>query len=544
MKIIIIGGSSDIGKALIEELVKKNDIVSTYYSQNPHKENSKIISEYLDISSKKNIDEFMSSKEINNWDSLIFLSATLKPLGLFKDNDPEDWSNSININFTNQIYLLNKLLNKKNINNSNEKSVIFCAGPGTNNPTSNHSAYTVSKIALIKLTELLDYENSDIKFSIVGPGWVNTKIHDEIIDAGIDNAGLLLDETNRRRKNKHFNSMDKVVNSFIDVLNLPKKIVGGKNISTQNDQINNEDLLTYFDIDKDMYKLRRDFNDFHIENDLSFKIEDIVNIFSTSPKLQNPNSSIYKFFKRLLIFKFNNIFKNDKDLKELFGYQINFPMVRMGTINSAHLFGIDELFILDFYIRNSNKYKNACDIGCNIGLHSLFMNLAGFKVTSFEPDPNHFTFVERNLSKFNNKILYNKAVSNYDGKATFTRIINNTTGSYINDKKTSYGPTDQFEVDVLDSKNLSDKFDLMKIDAEGSELDILENFTEAHFKNTDIIMEVSTEDSRKDLWKLINKYQLKIYAQKISWELVKTIDHLPLTHREGSIFLSSKNKFI
>ena len=544
MKIICLGGSSDIGQALIKELIKNNEIISTFYSNDPNVQNKKITSVYLDLSSIKSIDEFVDSKISSNWDCIIFLSATLKPIGLFNDNDPKEWLESININFTNQIYLLNKLLKFKNSNKKNEKSVIFCAGPGTNNPTTRHSSYTVSKIALIKLTELLDYEIQDIKFSIIGPGWVNTKIHDEIIEAGSDNSGPLVEETTRRRNSNDFNSIDKVVKSFVDVLNLPKNIVGGKNISTQNDKINNKNLLNYLDIDKDIYKLRRDFNDFKIDHDLNFNIEDIINIFSSSPKLQNPNSLVYKFFKRLLIFKFNNIFENNNTLKELFGFQIDFPMVRMGSINSAHLFGIDELFILDFYIRNKSKYKTACDIGCNIGLHSLFMHLCGFSVTSFEPDPIHFSIIEKNLSKFTKKVLFNKAVSNYDGKATFTRIINNTTGSYINDKKTSYGPTDKFEVEVLDSKNLSDRFDLMKIDAEGSEMDILENFTETHFNKTDIIMEVSTQESREDLWKLINKFNLNVYSQKISWEIVKTIEDLPLTHREGSIFLSSKNKFI
>ncbi len=543
MKIIILGGSSDIGKALVEKLKNDNEIIITYFSQNPF-DNNNIKSLYLDISSKDNINEFINKTELSNWDCLIFLSASLKPVGLFLDNDANDWAKSIDINFTNQIYLLNKILSKKNNTNTHEKTVLFCAGPGTNNPTTRHSAYTVSKIALIKLTELLDFEFPDIKFSIIGPGWVNTKIHNEIIEAGKKNAGNLLDETKRRREANQFNSMEKVINSFYEVLKLPKNVVGGKNISTQNDKISDDDILDFLEIDDDIYKLRRDFNDFNLDYDFDFKIENIIKIFSKSPKLQNPNSLIYKFFKRLLIFKFHKIFKNDEDLKELFGFEINFPMVRMGTINSSHLFGIDELFILDFYIRNKNKYKNVCDIGCNIGLHSLFMNLAGFKVTSYEPDPIHFTHIEKNLNKFSKKTLFNKAVSNYDGKAVFTRIINNTTGSYINNKKSSYGPTDQFEVEVINSKHLSEKFDLMKIDAEGSELDILQNFSEKHFKTTDIIMEVSTEESRKELWNLIKKFSLKVYAQKISWDVVKSINDLPLTHREGSIFLSSKNKFI
>ena len=40
-----------------------------------------------------------------------------------------------------------------------------------------------------------------------------------------------------------------------------------------------------------------------------------------------------------------------------------------------------------------------------------------------------------------------KAVSNYSGKAIFTKIINNSTGSYINDKKDGYGPLEKYQVE-------------------------------------------------------------------------------------------------
>ena len=42
-------------------------------------------------------------------------------------------------------------------------------------------AYTLSKIASIKAVELLDAEK-DTKFTILGPGWVKTKIHKSTID--------------------------------------------------------------------------------------------------------------------------------------------------------------------------------------------------------------------------------------------------------------------------------------------------------------------------------------------------------------------------
>ena len=82
MKIIILGGSSDIGKALVEKLKNDNEIITTYFSQNPFANNN-VKSLYLDISSKDNINEFINKTELSNWDCLIFLSASLKPVWVY-----------------------------------------------------------------------------------------------------------------------------------------------------------------------------------------------------------------------------------------------------------------------------------------------------------------------------------------------------------------------------------------------------------------------------------------------------------------------------
>jgi len=46
----------------------------------------------------------------------------------------------------------------------------LCAGTGSNSAPKYYSAYTISKIAQTKMTELLDKEFDDIKVSIIGPG--------------------------------------------------------------------------------------------------------------------------------------------------------------------------------------------------------------------------------------------------------------------------------------------------------------------------------------------------------------------------------------
>ena len=214
----------------------------------------------------------------------------------------------------------------------------------------------------------------------------------------------------------------------------------------------------------------------------------------------------------------------------------------MGNINSTHLFGIDELFLFKFYEKNKQRYKKVCDIGCNIGLHSLILNKLGYEVQSYEPDPNHVKIAKKIFKKNKCKInLINKAVSNKKGKANFTRILGNTTGSFIGNKKTAYGKLKKFKVNLENAINLVGKFDLYKIDAEGSEIDILRCFKSNDFRKSDFVMEISTKQNAKELWKFFKN--LKMYSQKNSWKKISKFEHIPTSHLEGSIIISQKNKW-
>ena len=236
------------------------------------------------------------------------------------------------------------------------------------------------------------------------------------------------------------------------------------------------------------------------------------------------------------------IFLKTKKLKNFLTKKINFPYIEQGNISSIHLFGIDELIIFMHYISSKKKYKKVCDIGANIGLHSLVLSKCGFKVDSYEPDPDHCNMAKKIFKENKIKVnLIEKAVSNFSGITEFTRILNNTTGNYIANKKNSYGPTNKIKVKVVDAKELSGKYDFIKIDAEGSEYDILSKFTSKDFKKTDFMIEISTSSSRKNLWKIINKKKLKVFTQKISWNRVNKLEDLPTSHKGGAVFISSSN---
>tara|TARA_B100000212_G_C27295251_1_gene499084 strand:- start:100 stop:1008 length:909 start_codon:yes stop_codon:yes gene_type:complete len=278
--------------------------------------------------------------------------------------------------------------------------------------------------------------------------------------------------------------------------------------------------------------------------DLEFSTSQLINLLDINPNFQSTSSEIYKISKKLLIAKYAMHFDQNNSIDKILDIDINFPSVSLGTITSRHFFGIDEVLIYQFYKRNKNRYKKVADIGCNCGLHSKILCELGYLVDSFEPDITHSNFAKKFLNNHPNNSFFQKAVSNYTGKANFTRIVNNTTGSYINDKKTSYGPTEQYEVDVINAFDLSFNYDLIKMDIEGSEADVLRAFDPKIFDNTDIIAEVSTEETRILLWELFSKLNIKVYSQKTGWNLIKKINDLPTSHREGSIFISQKNKWL
>ena len=318
-------------------------------------------------------------------------------------------------------------------------------------------------------------------------------------------------------------------------MKLPKDSIGGRNISVQFDKWRSPDFSNFLKSDSNIYKLRRDFNNFS-DNDMNFNIDNMLDFFYKNKNLQNPKSLIYQNFKKIMKIKILKKFFKRKI--NILGINFNFPYIEMGNINSTHLFGIDELFLFKFYKENSKKYNSVCDIGANIGLHSVILSKLGYNVTSFEPDPRHASIAKKNFKLNQCKVnLINKAVSNKSGQSIFTRILDNTTGSFIGNKKTNaYGKLKRFKVKVESAKKIAGKFDLYKIDAEGSEIDILKCFKKYQLKKSDFVMEISTEKNAKELWK--NFKYLKIYSQKNSWKKVSKLDHIPTSHIEGSIIIS------
>ena len=267
---IVISISSDIGTAMAKRWLKRGwDVYGTYRTK------YRTVDELLDcgvtlfecdLSNLRSVDH--TCLELNelslNWDILVLATGTQEPIGLFTDCDFDEWANSIQVNFTNQLRIVKRLIPARNMDNILGPCVLFFAGGGTNTATVNYSAYTISKIALIKMCELLDAEIPDVRFTIVGPGWVRTKIHQETLEAG-ELAGENYEKTNYKLNSDKLTPMNDVLDCCEWLISSPREVVSGRNFSASFDKWEIKELSEKLMRDSDMYKLRRCGNEIRIK---------------------------------------------------------------------------------------------------------------------------------------------------------------------------------------------------------------------------------------------------------------------------------------
>lgn len=261
----------------------------------------------------------------------------------------------------------------------------------------------------------------------------------------------------------------------------------------------------------------------------------------------SPQSPCYPFMNRIARSEVKRLFSDRqervRDLKP-FGSFV-FPYQSMGTIDSLNLFDFSELILFSFYWMNRFSYRRVADVGANLGLHSIILSRSGFEVRAFEPDPWHFALLQRNL-KLNHCFdvrVFNKAVSNREGKREFVRVLNNTTANHIaGSKPNPYGPLERLSVEVESIGSLIRWADLIKLDVEGHEKEILLETGREDWMNTDALVEVQNEANAKALYEHFSGLGVHLFSQKTNWSRVRDFMEMPMSYHEGTLFISMKNE--
>lgn len=259
---IVIGGTAGIGRGITQRLLSDGWHVSGI-GRTLGKVQDMIGIPGLslltcDIADKVAVDGLVAELRGNNvsWDLLLSSVGSMEPIGRFFELDFDEWERSITINFTAQMRILHALWPIR----GREKivDVMLLAGGGTNNPFRNYSAYCVSKIALIKMSELIDDEESDANIFIVGPGYTSTPIHEETLRAGPSAAGDGYFKTIELLKTQG-TSIDEIYRHMLWCMKQGRSVAGGRNFSTVHDAWRDETsaLAQQLRNNPDAFRLRR-----------------------------------------------------------------------------------------------------------------------------------------------------------------------------------------------------------------------------------------------------------------------------------------------
>jgi FkbM family methyltransferase len=222
-----------------------------------------------------------------------------------------------------------------------------------------------------------------------------------------------------------------------------------------------------------------------------------------------------------------------------------FPYYSMGDIASVDLFGLDELILFSFYWANRARYRRVLDVGANVGLHSIVLERCGLEVRAFEPDPQHFTRLEENLALngCDRVARSNAAVSSANGEAEFVRVLGNTTSSHLaGSKPNPYGALERFPVPLVAIGPLMAWADLVKLDAEGHELQIVAATDTGDWIGTDMILEVGSAANARGILEHGRRLGLSLFAQKVGWRAATDVEEVPGSYREGSLFISARSE--
>jgi FkbM family methyltransferase len=195
-------------------------------------------------------------------------------------------------------------------------------------------------------------------------------------------------------------------------------------------------------------------------------------------------------------------------------------------------------------LTNKEKYKKAYDIGANIGVHSIVMSLCGWDVKCIEPDPVNMGILKNNLAINNITMVkpIEAAVSDIAGEMEFVRVNGNTTSSHLAGSKQPYGDLTKFPVKVLSIKDIMKEADIIKMDVEGNEKNIILATEYDDWNGTDMMLEIGSEENAVAVFEHLQKIGVNSFSQKNGWALVKKLSDIPTSYKEGSLFISVKEK--
>jgi NAD(P)-dependent dehydrogenase (short-subunit alcohol dehydrogenase family) len=200
---IVTGASQGFGRAIAEEFVQQGAHVAICARDSSLLETvrvglqdlasagQQVLAQTGDVSSTDRMEEFFcrTEREIGPVDVLVNNAGVYGPKGPSESVDLKEWSRALEINVLGTLiptrFAIAQMKKKK------KGKIINLSGGGATNPLPRLSAYAASKAAVVRLTETLAEELREFSIDVnaIAPGALNTRLLDEVLEAGPDLVG-------------------------------------------------------------------------------------------------------------------------------------------------------------------------------------------------------------------------------------------------------------------------------------------------------------------------------------------------------------------
>jgi len=274
--------------------------------------------------------------------------------------------------------------------------------------------------------------------------------------------------------------------------------------------------------------------------DLSSIVTGILKMLPQAPELHKRDHPTFILLDHIVRNYFQSLIDDELCV---FPYEgMIWPYHDLGRLNSRDFFGLDEIVLHLYYYANRQHYSTAMDIGANIGIDAMILAKLGYKVIAYEPDPDLFAVLSKNMAINQVEIDARPyAISDEDGTCAFRRVAGNVTANHIEGARDYFGESELINVAMVNAASLMDCPDLVKINVEGHEKIIVKSLPDLFWQHADAFIEIHDPINAAEIYNFFKDKDHYIFAQKLGWQCVHDISDMPISNKEGYVFISLKD---
>lgn len=222
------------------------------------KEGQQVIAEVANVANEEDVERIVhrAIEELGNIQILVNNAGVYGPKGTIDEVDWKEWVRTIEVNLLGSVLMCRSLI--PHMKERGYGKIVQLSGGGATNPLPRISAYATSKAAIIRFAETLAEEMREFRIDVnaVAPGALNTRLLDEVLEAGPGKVGGAFYERALKQKREGGAPLDRGADLCVFLASAASDGISGKLLSAIWDPWEELDRHV-LDLAGDVYTLRR-----------------------------------------------------------------------------------------------------------------------------------------------------------------------------------------------------------------------------------------------------------------------------------------------